>query len=553
MVAFPFEELAERHVPLTAQQENQSAASSTQEPAATPEGGEDTSAVEGAAVEGSAKGQNASVPDSDESDPESGPESGEGAAGESGLSFGEGESALQELIGADDLTTRGQQILQWIQENLLAIDVAIQLGVILAALIPAALFGPQLKKLITSQVAPRAPYGVLRRGANAFAHIATPIALYLILQAAVMVLGSLGQSSALVQAGVSLLTAWIVIRLVTLVIRSPFWSKVAFYIAWPIAALDAFGVLGGVIEQLDAFSFEIGANEMGQVETFSALDAVRTLIVFGALFWVASFVNGFLKSRISAVDELTPSLQALLVKILDILVPIIALLIALQIVGFNLATLTIFGGAVGLGIGLGLQRTISNFFAGFTLIADKSIKPGDVIEVGETFGWVTQMNARYVSVRTRDGTAHLVPNDKFIEDGVVNWSHQDRVVRLHAPFGVSYATKDLRAVKKMAEEEAVKVDRVLKAPAPMCNVMEFGDSSVNFDLRFWISDPANGLANVRSQVFLALWDRLHEMGVEIPFPQRDLHLRSVSDDARATLGGASPESATLSGVSPEDA
>jgi len=460
--------------------------------------------------------------DTSPSGPEVPPQSEPGFSGEG--------SAFSELIGAEDLTTKSLDVFQWIQENLLVPGVAIQLVIILSALIPAAFFGPRIKKLISSRIAPLAPYGLLRRGANAFAHIATPIALYLILQSAVIALDSMDRSKIFVEAGVSLLTAWIVIRLVTLVIRSPFWSKVAFYIAWPIAALDAFGFLDDVARQLDAAAFQIGTSVAGEPEMFSALDGVRTLVIFGALFWVANFVNQFLKTRLNAVDELTPSLQALLTKILDILVPVIALLIALQVVGFNLATLTIFGGAVGLGIGLGLQRTISNFFAGFTLIADKSIKPGDVIEIGDTFGWVTQMNARYVAVRTRDGTSHLLPNDKFIEDGVINWSHQDKIVRLHVQFGVSYNTRDLRGIKKMAEEEVIKIDRVLKTPAPKCNLIEFGDSSVNFDLRLWINDPANGVSNVKSLVMLAIWDQLHEMGVEIPFPQRDLHLRSIDKD-----------------------
>ena len=176
-----------------------------------------------------------------------------------------------------------------------------------------------------------------------------------------------------------------------------------------------------------------------------------------------------------------------------------------------------------------MQRTVSNFFAGFTLIADKSIKPGDVIEIEDSYGWVTAMNARYVTLRTRDGTAHLVPNDKFIEEGVVNWSHDDRVVRLHAPFGVSYETRDVRGLARAAEERALTIDRVLKTPAPRCNLMEFGDSSINFDLRFWINDPANGSANVRSDVMMAIWDMLHEMNIEVPFPQRDLHIKSAPD------------------------
>jgi small-conductance mechanosensitive channel len=443
-------------------------------------------------------------------------------------------SAIGELIGAKDIGDQLTDGLIWLKANLWSLDSGMQMAIILAALVPAAMFGPQIKKLITTQIAPRAPYGGLRRAANAFAHIATPIALFLIWQIAAVSLGALDRTNAIIEAAVSLLSAWIVIRMVTLVIRSPFWSKAAFYMVWPIAALDAGGILDDVIRQLDRISIPLGEAENGQAMDFSALDAIRTLVIFIALFWVANFISRFLKSRISAVDELTPSLQALLIKILDILMPIVAFLMALQIVGFNFATLAIFGGAVGLGIGLGLQSTISNFFAGFTLIADKSIKPGDVVEVGESFGWVTEMNARYVTIRTRDGKSHLIPNDKFIDEGVINWSHSDRIVRLHAQFGVSYAQTDLRAVKKAAEETAVTVDRVLKSPSPMCNLVEFGDNSVNFDLRFWINDPANGVSNVTSLVMLALWERLLQMGVEIPFPQRDIHIKSLPDGFRMT-------------------
>ncbi|MEO0398288.1 MAG: mechanosensitive ion channel domain-containing protein [Pseudomonadota bacterium] len=450
----------------------------------------------------------------------------DGSEGAQSLTDG---SALEALIGADQLRGTLEKLLVWLADTVLTPATAVQLAILIAALIPAALFGPQLKRVINGQVAPRAPYGVLRRAANAFAHIATPIALYVVLQIAVGGLKVAGWQSGLVEAGASLLTAWIVIRLVTLVIRSPFWSKTAFYLAWPVAALDAFGLLDDVVRQLEAASLPIGENAAGDAITFSALDFVRTLITFGVLFWLAGFVNRFLVSRLEQVDELTPSLQALLAKILNVVMPTLAFLLALQIVGFNLATLTVFGGAIGLGVGLGLQRTISNFFAGFTLIADKSIKPGDVIAVGHTFGWVTQMNARYVSVRTRDGTAHLIPNDKFIEDGVVNWSHSDKVVRLHAGFGVAYDTKDLRAVKKMAEETAAAIERVLETPKPVCNMMAFGDSSIDFDLRFWINDPKNGLSNVRSEVLLALWDRLSAEGVEIPFPQRDIYIKSAPE------------------------
>ena len=433
------------------------------------------------------------------------------------------DSAIGELIGASDFGARFAAGVEWLGRQLASVDVSIQAAIIAVALLPALIFGSQLRKLIMAQVAPRAPYGVLRRAANAFAHIASPIALFLIWQGASFVLDAFDRPNGVVNAGISLLTAWIVIRLVTLVIRSPFWSRVAFYIAWPVAALDVFGLLDDSIRFLDKVSLPLG---QGAESAFSLYD-FRVVVLLLILFWIASALSRFLRAQIAASADLTPSFQTLLIKILDIILPTTAFLLALQMVGFNFATLAIFGGALGLAIGFGLQRTISNFFAGFTLVAEKSIKPGDVVEVGQTFGWVTELTARYVTVRTRDGKAHLIPNDRFIEEGVINWSHADRAVRLHAQFGVAYTTADLRAVKKAAEETAASVERVLKTPAPLCNLVEFGESRVKFDLRFWINDPANGVANVTSQVMLALWDRLREMGVEVPYPQRDIHVKSL--------------------------
>ncbi len=436
-------------------------------------------------------------------------------------------NGVDAFLNVETLEQKGLEIVQWVKTHLWSIDMALQLGILFLALVPAALLGPRLKSLILNKLTPILPWPILKRAAKALAELATPIALFLTLRIASSVLGGGSRDHYLVDAGISLLSAWIIIRLVTLVIRSPFWSRVAFYVAWPIAAMDAFGLLDNVIGEMEKISFPIGENEVGDPINFSALDGLRVMLIFAVLFWLSGILKRFLAERIYAVDELAPSVKALLNKILGILLPIAAFLIALQLVGFNLATLTIFGGAIGLGVGLGLQKTISNFIAGFTLVADKSITPGNVIEVGNTFGWVTQMGARYVSVRTRDGTEHLVPNDRFIEEGVVNWTHVDKTVRLHAPIGVSYNTKDLRGVKSLCEEAALKVPRVLKNPKPNCNLMEFGDGAIKFDLRFWINDPASGISNVRSEVLLLIWDELKANGIEVPYPQHDLHIKSL--------------------------
>ncbi len=338
--------------------------------------------------------------------------------------------------------------------------------------------------------------------------------------------GSAGYTTNWIGAAIALMNAWIVVRLVTLVIQSNFWSRVAFYVAWPIAALDAFGMLLPVIEQMQALAIPLGTNDAGEPSAISLFDIVRTFFYFAILFWAANLLSKIAEQQLEQIEELSPALKALIGKVLSVLLPVIALLVALQIVGFNLATLAVFSGAVGLGVGLGLQTIVANFVAGFTLIADKSIKPRDTIEVDGTMGWVTAMQARYVALRTRDGTELLIPNDRFMSEGVINWSRSDRVVRLHAPFGIAYKTKDLRAVQQLAIDAALSVQRVVDAPPPACNLVGFGDSSVDFDLRFWISDPEQGLSNVRSQVLLNVWDALAEHGIEIPFPQRDLYVKS---------------------------
>lgn len=450
-------------------------------------------------------------------------------------------SAIAEVLNIGDLHAMGLSLWQWAQRDILTINMALQAGLIVAAIIPAVIFGPRLRRLINRQLRPRLPAGILRRGCDAFATLATLIALWLTLSLGSTLIGGMGQHNGLIDAVQSLLTAAIFIRLVTLVIRSPFWSRVAFFIAWPIAALDAFGVLGSVVAQLNAAAIPIGQSSDGTPVSLSALDVIRAGIIFAIFFWIASLASGIINRQIQNTDELNPSFKALISKILNFAMPFLALVLALNMIGFNLASLAVFSGAVGLGIGLGLQKIISNFLAGFTLLADKSIKPGDVIEIDGTFGWVTDMKSRYVSVRTRDGHENLIPNATFIDEGVINWSHSDRVIRVHAPFSIDYQTQDLRLVQRLAVDAAKSVERVVTQPSPVCNLMAFGDSAIKFDLRFWINDPANGVSNVRSAVFLQVWDALQENNIRIPYPQVDLHVKSVPE---SMANGLSPKGGT---------
>ena len=214
-------------------------------------------------------------------------------------------------------------------------------------------------------------------------------------------------------------------------------------------------------------------------------------------------------------------------KITRITLIILAALVALSGLGIDLTALTVLSGAVGVGIGFGLQKVVSNFISGIIILLDKSIKPGDTISLGDTFGWIRELRARFVSVITRDGREFLIPNEDFVTQQVINWSFSDEMVRLDVPFGVSYKSNP-HEVSKLAIAAASKVGRVDTArTTPVCWMTEFGDSSLNFLLRFWIDDPQQGLTNIRGKVLLALWDTFKENGIEIPFPQREITIKNA--------------------------
>ena len=184
----------------------------------------------------------------------------------------------------------------------------------------------------------------------------------------------------------------------------------------------------------------------------------------------------------------------------------LAVVVGLNSVGIDLTAFAVFSGAVGVGLGFGLQKVVSNLISGVILLLDRSIKPGDVIEIGGTYGWITRLNARFVSVATRDGIEHLIPNEDLITQRVINWSYSDEKIRLHVPVGIGYGC-DVRQAMALCIEAAKDVQRVLETPAPICLLKGFGESSIGLELRLWIHDPRNGITNVRSDVMLGIWDR----------------------------------------------
>lgn len=325
-------------------------------------------------------------------------------------------------------------------------------------------------------------------------------------------------SNRLLGIAATLVALWIVIHATSVLVRDPLLSRFIATTAWTIAALDILGLLGVIATALDSFALHIGSLRI------SALAVIKGALLLAILLWLATAVSHLVKGRITKVSGLTPSAQVLIANLLRITLVVLAVMVALNSVGIDVTALAVFSGAVGLGIGFGLQKIVSNLISGVILLLDKSIKPGDTIEIEKTFGWITSLGARYVSVRSRDGKEYLIPNEDLITHRVINWSYSTRLVRLDVEFGVAYES-DLHLVRRLAVDAAHQAKRVLRDPPPICHVTGFGDSAITLLLRFWIDDPANGVTNIKGEVYLALWDLFRAHGIVIPFPQREVRLR----------------------------
>lgn len=262
---------------------------------------------------------------------------------------------------------------------------------------------------------------------------------------------------------------------------------------------------------------------------------ISSIIALFILLWLVGILTKVLDSLVEDREGIPPSIRVLLGKASRLIFYTSAILISLKVAGFPLGALAVFSGALGLGIGFGLQKVISNLVSGVIILLDKSIKPGDVIEINGTYGWINTLRTRYVSVLTRDRKEILIPNEDFITNNVVNWSFSDTNVRIRANIGVSYDT-DVENAIKICTEAAKNIPRVLKNPAPRSLLLGFGDSSIDLQIRFWINDASEGVANVRSQVLLEVWKEFRNQGIHVPFPQREITIKQVNTEDTSGIG-----------------
>lgn len=417
------------------------------------------------------------------------------------------------------------QATTWVNESVLTTDSLYQGIIILCSFVFGAIITRFFKKRISTFIDHSEwPIRVKRALANLHRLMLPTLTLVF------MFIGSLIESSELLSIDIALtrglmkvLAAWIIIRIAVQFIKNTAIRNSFALIIWIMAALSIFGVLDETTSTLDSIGYNIGNFRL------SALAVIKSAISIFVLLYVALFLSSVAERRVLKTKSLTRSSQVLIAKIIRITLIVIALLIGVTSAGIDLSVFTVFSGAVGLGVGFGLQKVVSNLFSGFLLLMDKSIEPGDVIEIENsgTFGWVHHMGARYTEIITRDNKSFLIPNEDFVTQRVVNWSHGDKLIRLDVEFGVHY-NSDPHKVIAVAVEAATRPTRVVETPKPVCWLIAFGDSSINFSLRFWIKDAEAGVTNVKGDVMLALWDAFKENGIEIPYPHREIFMHNVN-------------------------
>jgi small-conductance mechanosensitive channel len=339
-------------------------------------------------------------------------------------------------------------------------------------------------------------------------------------------------------AAARLIGAYVVVRIIVLLFTASLgnkswmqhWENRVTLFIWLIIAAEYLGWLDPIISNLDSIGVAAGRT---RITLWSVLKLLFTLTLF---VLVAAWISRWVERRLMKLSNLAPSTRIGIAKFSNAFLIAISILMGLNAAGVDLTALTVLTGAIGLGLGFGLQSIAANFVSGFVLLMDRSIKPGDVISLSgqsgtstENFGWVQELRGRYVVVRDRDGVEMLVPNQQLISNAVINWSYTDPRIRLKLPIRVSYRD-DPELALSILVAACEGQSRVLRDPAPVSRLMHFGDSGIELELRFWIADPQEGVNNVRSEVNRAIWRLFKQHNVTIPVAQHEIVMHSAPLD-----------------------
>ena len=322
----------------------------------------------------------------------------------------------------------------------------------------------------------------------------------------------------LLSTAASLATAWVIIRLATGLIRNEFVVRAVSVAAWIVAALSIIGKLDDVAAALDSVSIPLGALRV------TPLLVLKVAVSLGIALWLVGISGNFLEARITRSRDLTPSVQVLLVKMVRLLLMVAAFAVVMSAAGIDLSAFALFSGAIGVGLGFGLQKIVANFISGVILLADKSVKPGDFITIGDSSGKISAMNTRYISVAAGDGREILIPNEDLVTQRVVNWTYTNKNMLVKVNFATNYDA-DPNVVCMLAVDIASKTTNVATFKAPNCLLTEFAETGMKFSLTFWVADLDVGADNVRSDVMLKLWNAFKSENIRVPYPVREIRVR----------------------------
>lgn len=398
-----------------------------------------------------------------------------------------------------------------------------QVGVLAICLGIAWLITRQVKTVLRRR---RAADPALASGAReeGLRRVVFPLSALVLVMLARMVLANWHHMN-LLKLAVPLLLAMAVIRLTVHALKRSFpqagwlasFERVFAFGAWGVVALHLSGVLPTVIDGLEQVSFSIGK---AKVNLWMLLQGALTVFV---TVLVALWVAGVIESRLMRTEGLDGNLKLVFTRLSRGLLVVLAVAIGLPLVGIDLTALSVFGGALGVGLGFGMQKIAANYVSGFILLLDRSIRIGNLISVGNERGIVSQITTRYTVLKGMTGIESIVPNETLVGSIVQNETFTDPKVRVAVPIQVGYAT-DLEKAMAIMIEAAQAQPRVMEDPAPGAFLESFADSGINLQLGFWIRDPAEGTLGIRSAINMQIWRRFKEEGIEIPFPQREVRV-----------------------------
>lgn len=324
-----------------------------------------------------------------------------------------------------------------------------------------------------------------------------------------------------------LLVAMAVIRLLVYALRYIFapgtWVRamenVIATMVWLVLALYLSGLLPGILDTLDNIRFGVGKNP---ITLLLILQSILTVLV---TLIVVLWISRALENKLMRSQHLHMNVRVVLTKLVRVVLSVLAVLIALSAVGFDITLLSVFGGALGVGLGFGLQKIASNYVSGFIILLDKSIHMGDVITVDSHYGVVNDLRTRYLVLKKLDGTEVVIPNETLITDTVINHSFSDRKARVQMPIQISYDSPLEQAMQLMRHVAMVN-PRVLKDPGPDVHIIGFGESGIDLNLNVWIADPEEGSAGLKSDIYLEIWRSFQQHAISIPYPQREVRILS---------------------------